>query len=300
VTPRNLRGKKLDTLAVHGGGNIDPTTGAITPSIETSVAFAAEYGTIGFSASDTDEALVPFAYAREGHPKREGARGAPRAARRRRGGRDLFTRGFLRAKGIEVSIADMSDLEDVQAALRPNTKLIHAETPCNPVLKLVDLRGLCELAHDAGARVVVDGTFATPAVTRPLEHGVDFVAYSLTKYMGGHGDALGGAIVGPADQMHALRSHIGVHLGATLAPFNSWLIMRGLETLGIRMRAYSAAALAIAKLLEAHPKVTRVRYPGSSRIRSMNSPSGRWISSRAWSRSTSRTRSASVPGSRST
>jgi cystathionine gamma-synthase/methionine-gamma-lyase len=107
-----------------------------------------------------------------------------------------FAHGFLRAKGIEVSIADMSDLEDVQAAVRPNTRLIHAETPCNPVLKLVDLRGLSELAHVAGARVVVDSTFATPAVTRPLEHDVDFVAYSLTKYMAGHGDALGGAIVG--------------------------------------------------------------------------------------------------------
>jgi cystathionine beta-lyase/cystathionine gamma-synthase len=295
VRPRNLAGKGLDTIAVHGGANVDASTGAITPSITTSVTFAAEYGAVGFSASDTDQELVPFAYAREGHPNAkeleerlallDGAEGAVTFSTGigaitglilhlldpgdhivvsdvSYAGTAEFARGFLQAKGIEVSIADMSDLDEVQAALRPTTKLIHAETPCNPVLKLVDLRGLSELAHDAGARVVVDSTFATPAVTRPLEHGVDFVAYSLTKYMGGHGDALGGAIIGPADDMAALRSHGGVHLGATLAPFNCWLVMRGLETLGIRMRAHSAGAQAIAELLEAHPEVTRVRYPG--------------------------------------
>lgn len=292
---RQLDGKCFDTLAVHGGVEVDAETGEISPSIRTSVTFAAEYGTIGFSASDTDEEVVPFAYAREGHPNAAQLEkrlalldGGDAAVTFATGigaitglilhlldpgdhlvvsdvsyaGTAEFTRGFLRRKRIEVSVADMSDLDDVARAIRPNTKLVHAETPCNPVLKLVDLRALSALVHHAGALLSVDSTFATPAITKPLEHGADFVAYSLTKYMSGHGDALGGAIVGRAEDMHALRNNVGVHLGATLAPLNCWLIMRGLETLGIRMRAYSSNAQIVAELLEAHPKVTRVRFPG--------------------------------------
>ena len=173
-----------------------------------------------------------------------------------------FARGFLRSKGIEISLADMSDPDDLRAALRSETKLVHAETPCNPVLKLVDIEAAAAIAHEAGAELVIDSTFATPAVTRPLEHGADYVVHSLTKYYGGHGDALGGVVVGSAERLAELRHEVGIHLGAALAPFNAWLILRGIETLPIRMAAYSESALKVASFLEAHPAVEAVRFPG--------------------------------------
>lgn len=191
------------------------------------------------------------------------------------------TRGLLRRKGIDVTVADMSHLGDVKAALQPRTRLIYAETPCNPVLKLADIAPLAQLAHGHGAELCVDGTFATPAVTRPLDLGADYVVYSLTKYMCGHGDALGGAVLGQAAAMNKLRHEVGVHLGATLSAFNCWLILRGLETLPMRMAAYARGASQVAQFLEDHPKVTWVRYPGlpshpqhELAQRQMSSPSG--------------------------
>jgi cystathionine beta-lyase/cystathionine gamma-synthase len=304
----------FSTLAVHGGTEPDPLTGAVTPSIATSVTFAAEYGTIGFSAEATVDEDVPFAYAREGHPNAAQLEhrlalldGAEAAVVFSTGiaaisgllldvlspgdhvlvsdvsyaGTAEFTRGLLPSLGIEVSVADLSDLDDVQAALRPNTRLVYAETPCNPILKLVDIEALADLTHRHGAELCVDGTFATPAVTRPLRFGADYVVYSLTKYMGGHGDALGGAVLGRAAPMDRLRRGIGVHLGGTLSPFNCWLIMRGLETLPIRMSAYAEGATQVARFLEAHPRVRSVRYPGLASHpqydlarRQMSSPSG--------------------------
>ena len=294
LKPRNLRDARFSTLAVHGGVDVDPLTGAIGPGIATSTNFAADYGMIGFSAAGTAEDEVPFAYAREGHPN---SAQLERKLALLDGGEDCvvfstgiaaitglilhlldpgdhlvvsdvsyagtaeFTRGFLRKKGIEVSIADMSDLDDVRAAMRPNTKLVHAETPCNPVIKLVDIRALADVVHAAGAQLSIDGTFATPVITRPLDHGADYAVYSLTKYMGGHGDALGGSVVSRHD-LTPLRHEVGVHLGATLSAVNCWLILRGLETLPIRMEAYSRSAQRIAEHLEAHPRVTRVRFPG--------------------------------------
>jgi methionine-gamma-lyase len=121
---------------------------------------------------------------------------------------------------------------------------------------------VADLAHSVGAELTIDSTFATPVVTRPLELGADYVVHSLTKYYGGHGDALGGAVVGSAERIASLRHEVGVHLGATLSPFNAWLIMRGIETLSIRMEAYSATALEVAKMLDAHPAVEALRYPG--------------------------------------
>jgi cystathionine beta-lyase/cystathionine gamma-synthase len=299
---------------VHGGIQQDPVTGAIGPNIATSTNFAAEYGTVGFSAESTVEEAVPFAYAREGHPnaaelehKLALLEGAPAAVVFSTGiaaisglilqllepgdhllvsdisyaGTAEFTRGFLRRKGISVTVADMSDLDDVKAALRLSTRLVYAETPCNPVLKLADIAELAQLVHEHGAKLCIDGTFATPAVTRPLELGADYVVYSLTKYMGGHGDALGGAVLGDAEAMDRLRREVGVHLGATLSAFNCWLILRGLETLPIRMAAYARGASEVAHFLADHPKVTWVRYPGlpshpqyTLAQRQMSSPSG--------------------------
>lgn len=165
--------------------------------------------------------------------------------------------------------------------MRPNTRLIYAETPCNPVLKLVDIQALADVAHRHGAELCIDGTFATPAVTQPLHLGADYVVYSLTKYMGGHGDALGGAVLGRAEPMDRLRREVGVHLGGTLSAFNCWLILRGLETLPIRMAAYARGATQVAQFLQDHPRVVSVRYPGlpshpqyALAQRQMNSPSG--------------------------
>jgi cystathionine beta-lyase/cystathionine gamma-synthase len=161
-----------------------------------------------------------------------------------------------------VTTPDFSDLDDLRRAIRPNTKLVWAETPANPILRLTDIRAVAELAHKAGAELAVDSTFATPIATRPIELGADYVVHSLTKYIGGHGDALGGAIVGRAERLAKLRNDTAIHLGGALSPFNAWLIMRGMATLPLRMAAHADGAMKVAQFLESHPKVTRVLYPG--------------------------------------
>ncbi len=149
------------------------------------------------------------------------------------------------------------------AAIRPNTKLVWLETPANPILRLTDLAAVVKAARaHQGIRVAVDSTFATPVATRPLEFGVDYVMHSLTKYIGGHGDAVGGAVLGSKQDIAALRLEAGIHYGGVLSPFNAWLILRGAATLPVRMRVHEENALQVARFLEAHPKVTRVIYPG--------------------------------------
>lgn len=164
--------------------------------------------------------------------------------------------------GIEVSFANFSDLAKVQAGLRPNTKLLWAEVPCNPILRLTDIKVVAELAHASGAELAVDSTMATPLATRPLELGADWVLHSLTKYLNGHGDALGGAVLGRRDALAKLRQLSLVHFGGALSPFNAWLIRRGLHTLPLRMRAHEQGALEVARFLESHRAVRQVIYPG--------------------------------------
>ena len=284
------------TRAVHAGTSKDAITGAIAPSIDTSVTFGSRYGDIGFSAAGTDESKVTFAYAREGHPTAQKLEQRLVSLENGSGcvvfssgmaaisglllhllepgdhlvisdvsyaGTAEFVRGFLRRRGVDVALADMSDLSDVNRAVRRGTKVIYAESPCNPVLKLADIAALSMAAHDSGAALIIDSTFASPAITRPLDWGADFVVHSLTKYCGGHGDAVGGAVIGrSATAMRELRQEIGTHLGATLSPFNAWLILRGIETLPVRMDAYARSAGQVARFLENHPCVTAVRYPG--------------------------------------
>jgi methionine-gamma-lyase len=141
-----------------------------------------------------------------------------------------LVRDTLPRFGIEVEPVDLTDLEALGQALRAETRLVYAETPSNPILKLTDLEAVSRLAHEAGARLVVDSTFATPVATRPLERGADFVVHSLTKYIGGHGDAVVGAVVGGAEAMGALTQDTAIHAGGVLSPFNAWLIMRGMAT----------------------------------------------------------------------
>ncbi len=173
-----------------------------------------------------------------------------------------LARQTLPRLGIEVTAVDSSDPEAVSAAFRSNTRLLWIETPANPILRRSDIRALAELAHGQGAQIAVDSTLATPVATRPIELGADFVVRSLTKYIGGHGDALGGAVLGSAADIQVLNREAAIHHGGVLSPFNAWLILRGAATLPLRMRAHGEGALAVAQFLESHPKVTRVLYPG--------------------------------------
>jgi methionine-gamma-lyase len=156
----------------------------------------------------------------------------------------------------------MSDPAKVRDAVRGNTRLIYAETPANPLIRLTDISAVAKIAREAGALFAVDSTFATPVATRPLRLGADFVLHSLTKYLGGHGDAIGGAILGSRPALAEIKKGVAIRTGGILSPFNAWLIMRGLATLSLRMRAHQEGAAAVAAFLEGHPKVKRVIYPG--------------------------------------
>lgn len=283
------------TTALHGGLIPDPVTGAIQPNISMSVNNVFTPGSAGFSAEGMDLTDQPYLYARWTNPTvraletrlaaLEGAEDALCTATGvaavaatflgllksgdhlivsevcYAGAYELATR-ILPDLGIEVTPVNLSDLDAVRAALRPNTRLIHAESPCNPILRLTDLAALSALAHQAGVLVSVDSTLATPVITRPIAHGVDLVIHSLTKFINGHGDALGGAVIGRKDLISRLRARSGVYLGASLAAQNAWLILRGIDTLFPRLRTASANAMVLAEWLETHPAVTRVIYPG--------------------------------------
>ncbi|MCD8375596.1 MAG: aminotransferase class I/II-fold pyridoxal phosphate-dependent enzyme [Oscillospiraceae bacterium] len=171
---------------------------------------------------------------------------------------ELFNGKF----GVETTLVDTSDPANVEAALRPNTRLIHIETPGNPTLSVSDIRAIADIAHRHGALLSVDNTFASPYNQRPLELGADFSVESLTKYINGHGDAMGGAIVGKTEYLDRVRAQAQVNLGGIISPFNAWLIMRGSATLPLRMKAHNENALAIARWLEGQPGVRFVAYPG--------------------------------------
>jgi cystathionine gamma-synthase len=172
---------------------------------------------------------------------------------------------ILPKHGIAITAVDTSNPEAVAAAMRPNTKLIHIETPANPILRLSDIAAIAEIARAGGAELSVDATIATPLGTKPLALGADYVVHSLTKYIGGHGDALGGAVIGRQERIAALRKGSLIHLGGSLSPFAAWLILRGLETLAPRMMMHEANARRIEALLADHPKVRSVFWPGSPR-----------------------------------
>jgi cystathionine gamma-synthase len=164
--------------------------------------------------------------------------------------------------GLSSSTVDLADDVALRDAIRPTTKLVWVETPSNPMLKIVDLAAVVAVAHEAGARVVADNTFATPALQRPLEHGVDAVVHSVTKYLGGHSDLIGGAIVTSDPEWVERLGFLTNALGAVPGPMDSFLALRGLKTLAIRMRAHCDNARGVAAFLASHPKVTAVHYPG--------------------------------------
>ncbi|HMB46723.1 MAG TPA: PLP-dependent aspartate aminotransferase family protein [Afifellaceae bacterium] len=283
----------IRTTAIHAGELPDPTTGASAPDITMSSTFLVDEPA-GFSAHDLTPDS-PFLYGRWANPTvrkleaklsaLEGTEACVCFASGMAAASAIFfsllsagdhvvvsdityagvaelARDTLPRMGIEVSLVDTSDLEAVEAAIRPDTKLVFCETPANPICRLCDLEAIAGLAHAVGAKIAVDSTFASPIATRPAAHGIDYIMHSLTKYIGGHGDAIGGAVLGSFADMQALTVEASIHYGGILSPFNAWLIMRGAATLPIRMRAHQETALAVAQHLENHPKVGKVIYPG--------------------------------------
>jgi len=173
----------------------------------------------------------------------------------------LFAKEFGKF-GVETSFVSQTDLAEWRDALRPNTRLLFAETPTNPLTEVCDIRALADLAHGAGALLAVDNTFCSPALQRPLALGADVVMHAATKYLDGQGRVMAGALCGSAKLVHEVFAPVVRTAGMTLAPFNAWVVLKGMETLHLRMKAQSEATLAVGRWLEAHPAVARVHYPG--------------------------------------
>ena len=163
--------------------------------------------------------------------------------------------------GIDCTLVDQTDANKFAEALKPNTRLIYVETPTNPLMRLTDLRAVSKMGHDHGITTIVDNTFATPINQRPLHYGIDVVVHSATKYLGGHHDITAGVIIGSQEFIErAWRFHIV--MGAAISPFEAWLLLRGLRTLGLRVERHNQSALALARFFESHSNVARVNYPG--------------------------------------
>jgi len=174
-----------------------------------------------------------------------------------------YMRHGLSRFGVTITHVDLTDPANLEAAISARTRIVYFETPANPNMRLVDIAAVAAVARNAGARVVVDNTYATPLITRPLERGADIVVHSATKYLGGHGDLVAGMVVGGADDLARIRLEgLKDMTGAVLAPMNAMLILRGLKTLELRMQRHSATAAQVAGALEEHPAVAAVHYPG--------------------------------------
>eukprot|EP00927_Polykrikos_kofoidii_P007898 TRINITY_DN13250_c2_g1_i1.p1 TRINITY_DN13250_c2_g1~~TRINITY_DN13250_c2_g1_i1.p1 ORF type:complete len:491 (+),score=51.63 TRINITY_DN13250_c2_g1_i1:147-1475(+) len=284
-----------DTRAVHSGEPVDPHTRASSAAINMSTTFSIDKP-MGFSIHGLPEE-APFVYSRWANPTVKQLEQKLVALERGAAGCATFASGMGAASallfgrlgagshlvisdvsyagvaelvrhtlprfGVDVTFVDASSPSLVAGSVRDTTKMIWIETPANPIMRLADIRAVADISRSCGADLVVDGTFSTPIITSPLELGADFVMHSLTKYISGHGDCLGGAVLGAdVDKVQELVSEASVHFGATLSPFNAWLIMRGAATLPVRMRAHSQKALKVARFLESHPGVKQVRYPG--------------------------------------
>jgi cystathionine gamma-synthase len=276
----------FDTLAIHAGQEPDPRTGAVAvPIYQTSTYKQDGVGGLrgGYeysrSANPTRSALEEALAALEG-----GARGLAFASGLAAedtllravcgpgdhlilpgdayGGTFRLVARVLAKWGLEYTAVPLDDLDAVRAALRPTTKIVWCETPTNPLLGIADIAALAGVAHAAGARLVVDNTFASPYLQQPIALGADVVVHSTTKYLGGHSDVVGGALVaGDAELGEELAFHQNA-MGAVSGPFDAWLVLRGIKTLGVRMDRHCANAARVADFLSAHPAVDRVLYPG--------------------------------------
>lgn len=276
----------FSTRAIHAGQEPDPTTGSIIPPIYQASTHVQD-GIGGFRDG--------YEYNRAGNPTRSSLEtqlaaleGGANALSFASGlaAEDALLRGILKPGdhvvlgndvyggtyrlfarvlapwGIEFSTVELSDVDAVRAAIRPETKIVWIETPSNPLLKIVDIALVSEIAHAAGAIAVVDNTFASPALQQPLSLGADLVVHSTTKYLGGHSDVLGGAVVFGDDRFHEQIKFQQFAVGAVSAPFDAWLTTRGIKTLAVRVRQHSANAQAIAEWAAARPEFATVYYPG--------------------------------------
>jgi cystathionine gamma-synthase len=277
---------RFETRAVHAGYRIDPATGSVSPPIYLSTTFARDPESVPIGGhtyirdsnparQQLEEALFPLEGGEAALVFASGmAAGIAVLQALPPGSHVLFPDdvyyGFRAAAGevlpnwgIRSDFVAMGDLAALEEAIRPETRIVWLETPSNPLLNVVDLAGAAALARRAGAQVVVDNTFATPVLQRPIEHGADVVLHSMTKYLGGHGDVQGGALVfARRDPLWERIAHLRKILGPVASPFNDWLVLRGLRTLACRVAAQSASGLAVAQALETLPGVSVVHYPG--------------------------------------
>lgn len=289
----DLKNVDFETLIIHAGQEPDKAYGSLATPIYQTSTFCFE--TVEEGAAKFANQIPGFVYSRGGNPTTrafelkcaamEGGEDAVAAASGMGavgsvmtaflhpgdhaifdtavyGGTNYVATTNLPGMGVEVSRVDTGDLEAVKAAIRPNTKMIYFETPNNPMMKVTDVRAIKDIAG-ADIRVVVDGTFAPPPVQHVLQLGADIVLHSITKYINGHGDALGGVVIGRADDIRLIRANSVTKInGCPPSPFNSYLVLRGMKTLALRMKQHCASAMEIAHYLEANPYVKAVYYPG--------------------------------------
>lgn len=286
MTDREPQPYGFDTLAIHAGQDPDPTTGAVTTPI---------YATSTFKQDGVGGLRGGYEYSRSANPTRtalEHALAALEAGERgfafasglaaedtllravcrpgdhvvipddAYGGTYRLFANVLDRWGVSYTPAPVADADAVAAAIRPETKIVWVESPTNPLLSVADLDAIARMAHATGALLVVDNTFATPYLQQPLRHGADVVVHSTTKYCGGHSDVVGGALVlHDGDVAEQVAYHQNA-MGGVAGPFDAWLVLRGLKTLGVRMERHSDNAERIVEMLLAHPRVTQVFYPG--------------------------------------
>ncbi|MDJ0376810.1 cystathionine gamma-synthase [Cryobacterium sp. PH31-L1] len=276
----------FDTIAIHAGQEFDPTTGAVIPPI---------YQTSTYVQDGISNLRGGYEYSRGGNPTRTvleillaalegGKHGLSFASGL--AAEDTILRAILApgdhvvlgndvyggthrlinqvhaAWGVLNTTVEMSDLAAVEAAIRPETKILWVETPSNPLMKISDIAALAEIAHRHGVVAIVDNTFASPALQHPLEFGADVVVHSTTKYLGGHSDVLGGALIINDDELYAKAQFLQFAAGPVSAPLDSWLTVRGIKTLSVRMERHCKNAQAIAEYLDGHPAIAAVYYPG--------------------------------------
>jgi len=280
------RPQAFGTRVIHGGQHPDPLTGAVMPPIYATSTYVQSSPGVhkGYDYSRTrnptrDALQAALANLEGGHAAFAFASGMAAsstiiemldAGSHIIAMNDLYGGSYRllenvrkRSAGHQVSFVDLRDLAQLEAAIRPETRMVWVESPTNPLLKLVDLSAVAQLARKRGLISVCDNTFATPFIQRPLEHGFDIVVHSTTKYLNGHSDAIGGAaIVREDEDLKTRLTYLQNALGAVPSPFDAFLILRGIKTLALRMERHCASALTIARFLEQHPKVAKVHYPG--------------------------------------
>ena len=276
----------LGTLAIHGGQSPDPSTGAVMPPIYATSTYAQSSPGVhqGFEYSRTHNP-TRFAYERCAAALEGGSRGFAFASGLAAtstllelldsgdhviamddlygGSYRLFERVRRRSAGLSFSFVDLTDPAQFEAAITPKARLVWIETPTNPLLKIVDIAAIAAIAKQHGLLVAVDNTFASPILQRPLEHGADIVMHSATKYLNGHSDMVGGMlVVGDNAELGEQLAFLQNSVGAVQGPFDSFLALRGLKTLHLRMKAHCDNALALAEWLQSHDAVAEVIYPG--------------------------------------